>query len=179
MNKLNFIKTFMSDVRVAALVPTSRRAIGRILSYVPKDAKTIVEYGPGDGVITKPLLERLPTDAKMIVIETNDDFIRELAYIHDPRLHIKQGDALLAAEYLQEAGMHKLDMAISGIPFSFLKSAQRKHIVAQTYAALAPHGVFVIYQFSPFMFFYLKRLFAHVKCRYVWPIFFIMIAAKT
>lgn len=179
MNKLNFIKTFVFDVRVAAIAPTSHRAVDRILSHVPKNTKTVVEYGPGDGVITKPLLERLPMDAKIIAIETNDDFVRELAYIDDPRLHVKQGDALLVAEYLQKAGMHKLDMAISGIPFSFLKPAQRKSIVAQTYAALAPNGVFVVYQFSPLMFFYLKRLFAHVKCRYVWPIFFIMVAAKT
>lgn len=179
MNKLGFFKTFMSDIRVAALVPTPRHVIDRILAHVPKNTKTVAEYGPGDGVITKPLLQCLPEDAKVIAIERNQDFVHELATIHDPRLHVKQGDALLATEYLQEARMHTLDMAISGIPFSFFKSTQRHHIITQTYEALSPNGVFVVYQFSPLMFFYLKRLFAHVKLRYVWPYFFIMVAVKT
>lgn len=179
MNKWNFVKTFLSDIKVAALAPTSPRIVDHILSHVPKDAKTVAEYGPGDGVITKPLLQRLPSDAKIIAIETNRDFVRELMHIHDSRLYIKQGDALLAAEYLQEVGIRELDTAISGIPFSFFTSTQRKHIVTQTHTTLSPNGVFIIYQFSPLMFFYLKRLFAHVKWRYVWPIFFIMVAAKT
>ena len=179
MKRFDFIKTFMRDIKVAAFAPTSRRAIDRMLPYVPKNAQMVVEYGPGDGVITKPLLQRLPAYAQIMVIEQNKDFIRELERIKDSRLCVKQGDALFVAEYLQEAGIKELDVAISGIPFSFLKPTQREHIVAQTHEALSPNGVFIVYQFSPFMFFYLKKLFAHVKCHYVWPIFFIMVAAKT
>ncbi|MEK7074298.1 MAG: methyltransferase domain-containing protein [Patescibacteria group bacterium] len=178
MKKLDFIKTFMRDIKVAAFAPTSRHAIDRMLHYVPKDAQTVVEYGPGDGVITKPLLERLPANAQIIAIERNGDFVRELAHINDPRLSVKQGDALLVAEYLQEAGINKLDVAISGIPFSFLNPTQRERIVAQTHAALSPNGVFIIYQFSPFMLLYLRRWFTDIKLRLAWPLFFIMVATK-
>lgn len=168
----------MSDVRVAAFVPTLPHAVDRILSYVPKNAKRVAEYGPGDGVITKPLLERLPTDAKMIAIETNHDFVRELACIQDPRLHIKLGDALFTAQHLQEAGIRELDMAISGIPFSFLKPTDREKIVAQTHAALAPNGVFIVYQFSRLMLPYLRRYFTHVELHIAKPLYVIMVATK-
>ena len=178
MKKLDFIKTFMRDIKVAAFAPTSRHAIDRMLPYVPENAQMVAEYGPGDGVITKPLLQRLPADAQIIAIERNEDFVRELKRIQDSRLCVKQGDALLVAEYLQEAGIKELDVAISGIPFSFLKPTQREHIVAQTHEALSPNGVFIVYQFSPFMLFYLRRWFANVKLRLAWPLFFIMIATK-
>lgn len=178
MKKWNFFRTFISDIKVGALVPTLPNAVDHILSYVPKDAKRVAEYGPGDGVITRPLLERLPMDAKMIAIETNHDFVRELERICDPRLQVKFGDVLFTAEHLEEAGICELDTAISGIPFSFLKSAEREKIVAQTHAALSSHGVFIVYQFSPFMFRHLKRWFTHVKLRFTLPIFFIMVATK-
>ena len=178
MKKLDFIKTFMRDRKVAAFMPTSRHAINRMLPYVPRDAQTVVEYGPGDGVITRPLLERLSADAQMIAIERNEDFVRELAHINDPRLSVKQGDVLFVTDHLREAGIHELDVAISGIPFSFFKSAERERIVEQTHEALSPNGVFIIYQFSPLMLLYLRRWFTNVKLRLAWPLFFIMIATK-
>ena len=178
MKKLEFLKIFMRDIKVAAFAPTSPRTIEHILPHVPRYAKTVVEYGPGDGVITKHILERLPTDAKLIAIETNQNFVDELAQINDPRLCVKQGDALLVSEHLQEAGIDKLDTAISGIPFSFLKPAQREHLVAQTHAALSSNGVFITYQFSLLMLPYLKRWFTHVQWRLVFPFYFIMVATK-
>lgn len=182
MNTFDFATTFARDIKVAALAPTSRYAIARMLPYIPYNANTVVEYGPGDGVITKHLLRRMSKYGRMLAIERNQDFVRELDTIRDKRLCVKEGDALLIAEYLQEAGIERVDAAISGIPFMFFKPEERLRIVKQTYEALAPNGVFVVYQFSLLMVPYLRKYFTNVKwhleVRNLPPLFFIMVAKK-
>lgn len=163
LNAFDFANIFVRDIRVAALAPTSRYAIGRMLPYIPIGAKTIAEYGPGDGVITKHLLKRLPASGKIVAIERNADFIRKLENIRDPRLYVKQDDGLLIAEHLRQAGIDKVDAVISGIPFSFFAPSERERIVEQTHAALSPNGIFIVYQFSLLMLSYLKRWFTNVE----------------
>jgi len=97
-------------------------------------------------------------------------------------LCVKKGDALLIAEYLEEAGIEKVDAAISGIPFMFFSPEERQCVVEQTYEALAPNGVFVVYQFSLLMLPYLRKYFTnvewHIEVRNLPPLFFIMVAKK-
>ncbi len=183
MKALTFATTFLNDIKVAAVAPTSRYAIARMLPYIPVTAQTVVEYGPGDGVITKHLLRRMPQSGKLIAVERNPDFVLELMTIRDRRLCVKEGDALHINEYLRKAGIKKIDAAISGIPFSFFKPKERLRIVEQTYEALAPNGVFVVYQFSRLMLPYLREYFAnvewHFEPRNLPPLFFIMVAKKS
>ena len=182
MNAFDFVSTFLSDIKVAALAPTSRYAIRRMLPHIPITTRTIAEYGPGDGVITKHLLNLLPRSGKLLAIERNLNFVEELKQIHDHRLYVKEGDVCLIGDYLKEYGMQKIDAVISGIPFLFCTPEQRMHIVDQTYSALAPNGVFIVYQFSRLMLPYLREYFSQVQWYYeprnMPPMFFIMVAKK-
>jgi len=183
MITLDYAAAFLRDVKVGAFAPTSRYAIARMIPYIPYSANAIVEYGPGDGVITRHLLRRTSPYGKVLAIERNADFVRELGTIHDPRLVVKKGDALLVTQYLKETGIDKIDAVISGIPFSFFKPEDRLRIIGQTYEALAPNGVFVVYQFSILMLRYLREYFTniewHFEVRNLPPCFFIMVAKKS
>jgi phospholipid N-methyltransferase len=180
MSLFRFLKVASRDIRVGAVMPSSRYAVRRILANVPDRLSKVLEYGPGDGVLTKRLLERLDSQGKLLAIEANPQFVGDLAAIKDPRFALVHGDATVAAGYAKEHGLAGFDLVISGIPFSLLSDETRRKVVDMTHDLLRPGGVFLVYQTSPLMVPYLKRRFA-VKTSFELlnvPPYFVMQAVK-
>jgi phospholipid N-methyltransferase len=158
MSLLSFFKTASRDwKRVGAITPSSEWTIGRIVERLPSPCRVIVEYGAGDGVITRELLTRLPPDGKLVAFETNEEFASALGSITDPRLVVER-DAGGAAETLARLGL-TADAVVSGIPFSLMPEASRDRFVQMTRGILRDGGVFLLYQTSPLMVPYLKKAF--------------------
>ena len=85
--QINFLKVALSDRQIGAMTRSSKyvvKAIMRNLSDL--SLRRVIEYGPGDGVITKAILNRMPKDGQLIVVETNLRFLKILRDIKDPRL---------------------------------------------------------------------------------------------
>ncbi len=180
MSIISFLKVAARDIRVGAVMPSSRWAVAKILARIPDRLAAVLEYGPGDGVITRRLLDRLDSTGRMLAIEANPTFAAGLAKIADPRFALVHGDATVASDYAREHGLSSFDLVISGIPFSMLSDKTRKDVVDKTWEMLRPGGVFLVYQTSPLMVPYLKRRFAvktSVELRNV-PPYFIMQAVK-
>src|SRR5687768_8027563 len=91
-----FLRGFLKNpVMVGSVIPSSKVLIDKMLSPVDwPTVKLFVEYGPGVGTFTRPILERLPTDARLIAIDTNPDFVEYLEKdIDDERLIAVAGSA--------------------------------------------------------------------------------------
>ncbi len=183
MSKVHFLKTALQDYKVGALTPSSNFVVKQIVKKLPHHSRAcIIEYGAGDGVITKALLEHMPPDGKLIAIEMNPHFITLLKKIRDPRLQIIDGDVLKICKDLSVLKLPRIDAVISGIPFSFFNSNERHIIAKQTFQKLSEHGRFILYQVSPLMFPYLKKYFKKkinlsLEVRN-FPPYFIMVAEK-
>lgn len=181
MNAFDFIKVALKDYKVGAITKSSPHTVRAILKKVRPGYKLVVEYGAGDGVITKELLSRLPGDAKVVAVELNKDFLPLLNDIKDDRLAVKNEDVVRLSEDFSAAGLKTADAVISGIPFSFFNPATRERIVRNTHRNLRDGGAFIVYQYSPLMLPVLKKYFRHVSLsvepRNVFP-YFIMVAEK-
>ncbi len=140
---------------VATLMPTSQYAIRKILKQFKPEHRTVIEYGAGDGVITKEILKILPANGKILAIEINPDFFAELQKIRDPRLEVWQGDVLEISTSLP-----KSDIIISGIPFSRVGRAKEEKIIHQAANALNEGGLFIAYQNSPILLKTLRKYFS-------------------
>ncbi|OGL74636.1 hypothetical protein A3C96_04255 [Candidatus Uhrbacteria bacterium RIFCSPHIGHO2_02_FULL_60_10] len=150
------------------------------MTLVPERLHRVLEYGPGDGVITTRLLERLDSDGTLLAVEANPEFVRTLADIKDQRFKLVAGNATEAAKHAAASGLDWFDLVISGIPFSQLSRAQRREMTEMTYARLRPGGIFLVYQTTPLMVPHLKRRFAvrtSLELRNI-PPYFIMQAVK-
>ena len=161
-------------------MPSSKSAVKRILRAAPSGAKTVLEFGPGDGVVTRALLARMPADGRLLAIETNHEFVECLRRIDDPRLTVVHGDARAAGTWAVENGIAGFDLAVSGIPFSLLGDATRRDLVALVDRLLRPGGTFVVYQTSLLMRRYLRKVFrvrVSIALKNV-PPYFIMKATK-
>src|SRR5258708_36578647 len=118
---LLFAKNFIQHRKMlGSLIPSSRFLIDRLLSKIDwKRARTIVEYGSGGGTITAVILGRMSPEARLVVFEMNEDFVRYLARAFpDGRLHVVHGSAENVQRELDLLKIDGADYIISGIPFT-------------------------------------------------------------
>jgi len=150
--KWQFLRGFIKNpVMVGSVIPSSRVLIDKMLGPVKWDeVKLFVEYGPGVGTFTRPILDRLPADAKLIAIDTNEDFIKFLGQaIDDPRLILAHGSAADVEQIVADHGFSHADYVLSGLPFSTLPPGVGDAIGAATSRVIRAGGAFLVYQFSP------------------------------
>ncbi|MEX1062409.1 MAG: hypothetical protein WEC12_02295 [Balneolaceae bacterium] len=150
MSTLHFIKNFIKDRDVASITPTSNRCVEKVCNHIDFSQDIlIVEYGPGDGVFARYLLEKMTPGSRLIMIEANRNFADHLNdTISDPRtsvLNILAGDVIDA---MDPENIGKVDYVISGIPFSFLKPDRKIKVLESTKTLLRKGGKFLAYQTS-------------------------------
>jgi phospholipid N-methyltransferase len=147
-----FLRGFLKHpVMVGSIIPSSRVLIQKMLGPVDwEKTKLFVEYGPGVGTFTRPILELLGEDAKLLTIDTNADFTKYLKEsIDDERLITVTGSAADVEKILADRGFEKADYVLSGLPFSTLPPGVGDAIAEATAKVIRPGGAFLVYQFSP------------------------------
>jgi phospholipid N-methyltransferase len=147
-----FLKGFVKNpVMVGAVASSSQRLVKHMLSRVDwGNCKLFVEYGPGVGTFSRPILDRLAPDGKLIVIDTNPDFIAYLqATIQDSRFSAVLGSAADVKKIVADHGFDHADYIASGLPFSTLPAGVGDQIAKATQEVLRPGGAFLVYQYNP------------------------------
>lgn len=147
------IAFFLGFVRhprlVASVVPSSRFLTRRLAGFVAASkARVVVELGPGIGGTTRAILDALPEQSRLLAIEINPDFIPRLRSDPDPRLIVHPGCAERIREALDQYGLARPDIVISGIPFSTIPAPLGRRILHSVWSCLKPGGRFVAYQVS-------------------------------
>lgn len=148
--KLLFFSTFIRYPKeIGSVIPSSRFLVNELMRSIDfKNAKCIVEYGPGTGTITLEILKRAKKDARLLCFETNRKFCNYLRKnIKDDRLTVINDSAENIKRHVNNSGISKVDYVISGLPFSTLPEGKKSAIIEQTKGTLKSEGKFVVYQF--------------------------------
>ena len=135
---------------VGSIIPSSRYTIQKMLAPVKWDeCKLFVEYGPGVGTFCWPVLDKLPSDGALLVIDTNPLFIDYLnSTITDGRFTAVHGSAANVEQIVRDHGHGHADFVLSGLPFSTLPDGIGPAIAEATHRIIRPGGAFLVYQFS-------------------------------
>jgi phospholipid N-methyltransferase len=147
---LSYIKNFLRDQDVAAIAPSSSFLVRRVCKWIDfsKD-QVVVEYGPGNGVFSEYILDRLTPRSTLLLIESNPDFVRllktEMA-ADDPRVVVVEDRAENIVEILRAHDIEEANYIVSGIPFSFLDPDTKDTLLARTQDVLSHNGKFLVYQ---------------------------------
>jgi phospholipid N-methyltransferase len=166
-----FLRGFLKNpVMVGSIIPSSRVLIDKMLSPVDwAKTRLFVEYGPGVGTFTRPVLDKLAPDARLVTIDTNPDFTRYLREsIDDPRLIAVNGSAADVETILADHGLGYADYVLSGLPFSTLPAGVGEDIAEATSKVIRPGGAFLVYQFSPKVKDFIQPHFAPIRRGFEW-----------
>ncbi len=169
IEQFHFLQVAVRDYKVGAWSPSSRYLIERVLKNVEKDLKVVVEFGPGEGAMTRAVLDHLAPDGILIAIEPNATFVTALSKIPDKRLRVIQGTA---GQVMKEWKQHRIpeaDLILSSIPFSFLKPKEREALVVLAYTHLKKGGSCIVFhQYYPMAKKVLEKVFKHAVTTYEW-----------
>jgi len=149
-----FFSAFIANRKVVGAIAPSSQGLARAMDEALgplDDSAWIVEFGPGTGVFTETLRRNRPT-ANILAIEFSSEFISLLndRFAHDEAIHIVQGCASRAAEFLAERGVtpEKLGGVVSGLPMLSLPAPIRDPIFASLTNLIPPTRRYVQFTYS-------------------------------
>ena len=164
--KVRFFRSFLANPRqVGAILPPSRRAVRDMLDMANfEQARCVAELGAGTGVYTEEILKRLRPDARLLAFELDPTLVATLSErFDDPRLRVINDSAENVENYLEDGS--KVDIIVSGLPFTSLPEPVKRNIFKQVARVLAPGGTMVAIQYSTMVQRDLERTFASVRRR--------------
>ena len=147
MNKLNFLREAMKSFRsTGAIASSSPALVKRLIQPVPSGANLrIIELGPGDGCVTRALLEKLGPTAEIHAFEINEVFVKKIEGIQDSRLRVLPVGAEKMNEYFAP---QSVDYIVSSLPLSMIPKEVKELILRQSKVVLKPQGQFLQYQYA-------------------------------
>ncbi|MEM6720517.1 MAG: rRNA adenine N-6-methyltransferase family protein [Bacteroidota bacterium] len=161
MDRLKFFREAIRDIKTSGtIVPSSRFLTKRMVKHIDfANVKVIVEFGPGNGIITKEILKRIQPHTKLIAFEINDRFFESLEKIKHSQLIIEKVSAEEISSVLKKHGFDQVDCVVSSLPFTNIPAEISDRILSNTYAAMEKNSVFVQYQYSLTYYKKLKEVF--------------------
>lgn len=145
------IQYFKSPRTVGALAPSSEKLAYKMVESIDfKNAKCIVEYGPGTGVFTNKLVNGKDRNTILLLLEYNKEFYKQLEdrYIGYDNIILINDSAENVDRYLKEYNIDKVDYVVSGLPFASLPKNVSNTILRKTKGILKTEGIFITFQYT-------------------------------
>lgn len=148
--KTRFLTAFLRNSRsTGSVTPSSKYLVSKLLEGVNLGkSKVIIELGPGEGVFTRELLERMPQDCHLYTVEVNQKFVDRLGKIEDTRLTVIQDSALKLSEIVKQYNIQNTSLLLSSLPISNFSDDDRDKLLIECSALIGTQGTFLQYQYS-------------------------------
>lgn len=175
MSFLDWVVEVVKHPRELSTVFPSSRFLARTVAdqLDLSQPRSIAELGPGDGALTRPIVERMAAGSELHLVEVNARFARRLeeTYRDRPgaetiRVHERSAEELV--EIRDEAGLEGFDYVVSGLPLTTLPDDVSEAVLDAVVRALEPDGRFVQFQYSRDYLGAVEDRFGRVGLRRVW-----------
>ncbi|HQX80682.1 MAG TPA: methyltransferase domain-containing protein [Vicinamibacterales bacterium] len=132
---------------VGAVAPSSRALAAEMVRGLDLTGPTtVVELGPGTGVVTSAISAQLGPDAHALAIDIEPKFVAAIAR-RFPRIEAVCASAADLPALLHARHMFPADHIISGLPFASLPGEVTTAILDAVAASLRPGGTFTTFQY--------------------------------
>ena len=144
-DNLRFLRALIARPKQVGAVAPSSRVLARAIADEVDPSGSILELGPGTGVITQALLERGVAPAHLTTVEYDPDFAAAIT-ARFPGVQVIQGDAFDLNRTLGARNGERFAAIVSGIPLLNFPVARRRAYMEGLMHRLLPGAPFV--QFS-------------------------------
>jgi phosphatidylethanolamine/phosphatidyl-N-methylethanolamine N-methyltransferase len=110
-----------------------------------RNARVVVELGPGTGSFTRLILDRLGEHSYFFALELDEDSVNQLR-LDFPGLEVSHRSAESLPELLQARG-EKADCVVSGLPWANMGAEVQDRILDGVVSSLTAHGVFTTFAY--------------------------------
>lgn len=150
MDQLLFLKEAIRNPGgICAVSPSSAALTRRMVDWIEwETAGSVIEYGPGTGVFTATILERIRQQTEFFAIELSDEFVRLLEY-RFPGLTVYHDSVQNVAELAAREGHSTVDAVVSGVPWNDLDDEAQEQCLRATADVLRPGGQFCTFAYLP------------------------------
>ena len=147
---ITFVREFIRNpAATAAIAPSSRKLCERMIEgFDVASCRTVVEYGPGSGVMTRVVLERIPKGweeqgRKFLAIEYNPT-MAAVVHAEFPRATVINDSAANVERIIGEHGIApgSVDLVVSGLGWASFPPNVTTEILEATARVLKPGGEF-------------------------------------
>lgn len=167
-----FLKQYLLHPHSVGAVAPSGRGLARKMAQ-PVDfahASLIIEYGPGTGAFTRELLSRKRADTRLVLIERNDEFYRDIKARFDGKDNttVLHGGAEEADRLVEALGFSHADAVVCGLPFASLPKTVSTAVFRATRRLIGDDGVFITFQYTMLKKKMFQRHFRITDCLLEW-----------
>lgn len=166
--RIRFLIEYLKNPKlIGAVAPSSKFLVKSIVKEVdPEEASYVVEFGAGQGHITRALLKKLHKNQKLFAFEVNKKFIEGLKKIEDERLTVIEEDAENIQKELERRNIPKADYIVSALPLTMWQKEKTAAILKASSDVLTNKGKFIQYAFYLRNYSQFKQYFARIKLKY-------------
>lgn len=170
MSTFSFLLEGLRNLRTTGTLTRSSKALceSAIDRIDFSSARTIVELGAGDGVITEHILKRLHPEGKVIAFEVSPELCADMRALKDDRLVVAEDSAENIREWLDKIGADQADHIVSALPFASIPPHIGKAIVTAAKDNLRPGGCYNQVHYSLKTKSYYEQAFGKVDAKRVW-----------
>lgn len=147
MAKDSFIWQSVKNMKeIGTIFPTSEYTARRIAETLPPGGPgdVYVEFGGGEGAVTRAVLDTLRPDQHIYTFEINQVFCEGLAEIQDQRLQVINDSALEIASF---SFAKKPISILSVLPLANMHQQVKRDLLGKTANALQENGQFLQLQY--------------------------------
>jgi phospholipid N-methyltransferase len=147
---LKFVTQFINHpTKTGAILPSSDKLCELMTDMAElNNVSTVIEFGPGTGVITEKVMRKKSPDTTFFAMEINEAFV-ESTKSRCPDAIVYQSSAENASKYLEMHGKTGCDLILSSLPWIAFDGETQQNLLDTIYDVLNPGGKFLTYAYAP------------------------------
>jgi len=149
LDEVRFLKSWLDKpLQVGAVAPSGPALAKAMARFVdPALPGSVVELGPGTGVVTKALVERGVTPDRIVSIEYDGEFCKLLRN-RFPGIQFIHGDAYQMRQAVEGLAETPLAAVVSSLPLFTRPLPQRLKLLDDCLSLLAPGAPFIQFSYA-------------------------------
>ncbi|MFK8113580.1 MAG: class I SAM-dependent methyltransferase [Rubripirellula sp.] len=145
---LTFLKNFLRHpTQVGAIAPSSPGLVDAMVDWFDwETARGVVEFGPGTGVFTESILQRLHPDAKFFAIERAAD-LAETTRQRCPTATVIEDSVVNVVDLCRQQSVSEVNAIVCGLPWASFSDGLQSEIMEAILEILPPGGQFATFAY--------------------------------
>jgi phospholipid N-methyltransferase len=147
-DQLTFLKNFLRHpTQVGAIAPSSPTLVRLMVDWLDwSQLRNVVEFGPGTGVFTEAIVERLHPEGKFLAIERSAELALATRQ-RCPGVVVCHDSATNVRELCRQQSMNHVDAVICGLPWASFPESLQQEIMEAMLQVLRPGGQFATFAY--------------------------------